>query len=654
MKLRPYQENLVSALTWKNNPRLFLQMPTGTGKTITAIAFMLKRKFKRVVWVAHQTNLVEQSKRCAINTFKGTVEGTSGVRVKNTLVCFHTWQSFRDSPEEYKKSFDLVVGDEIHCGGSETEDVKVSFPKIFGEGVIDNHLYLSATPWALDADLFSQLSREVHLVEYTWQQAVNDGSINDVIFCHYDSALALALADDDGRTEFIQGETTAELAQEAAEAEVNMRDDRTTAALGEAQRCCLFDAFMQEECTTCVPPTLVFCTSVRGEGDFLSTTAMLNWFQEKYPHLRSASVDGADLNTSATLSAFSSGKIDVLFACKMANEGFDYPGLECIIDFALKANNRKRTVQKIGRIMRPLPGKPASRYYFCDSIDKHLKLNGIPKEVMPSVVRRLTENHALDSGVTLTPESAKSAAAVVALAASLNATAGNTEDSTGEHPIVSVTDVTHSAETMAIMEKLNLGPRTMPTTRITKVMFIVKNATELGKVGFRFSMTACLQTCKEGGQWHPGYWTLERCKEEAQKYTSRVGWEKGSGSSYCRAQRQGWLEECCPHMTTLWKPVWTRESCMESAKKYRTKTEWNKGETGAYQMARRKGWGTECMQHMTELRMPVWSLELCMDSASRYTTRKHWERGTASAYHSARRNGWLDDCCAHMKKRGEK
>ena len=45
-----------------------------------------------------------------------------------------------------------------------------------------------------------------------------------------------------------------------------------------------------------------------------------------------------------------------------------------------------------------------------------------------------------------------------------------------------------------------------------------------------------------------GYWTLERCKEEALRYESRVEFMRGSGSAYNVVLRNKWLEEVCSHM----------------------------------------------------------------------------------------------------------
>ena len=43
-------------------------------------------------------------------------------------------------------------------------------------------------------------------------------------------------------------------------------------------------------------------------------------------------------------------------------------------------------------------------------------------------------------------------------------------------------------------------------------------------------------------------WTLNLCKQEALKYTSRGEWIKGSSASYQYARRNGYLDKCCRHM----------------------------------------------------------------------------------------------------------
>lgn len=46
-----------------------------------------------------------------------------------------------------------------------------------------------------------------------------------------------------------------------------------------------------------------------------------------------------------------------------------------------------------------------------------------------------------------------------------------------------------------------------------------------------------------------GYWTKEVCKLHALKYKSKEEWKKKFNSVYVRVCKNGWLEECCSHMT---------------------------------------------------------------------------------------------------------
>ena len=45
-----------------------------------------------------------------------------------------------------------------------------------------------------------------------------------------------------------------------------------------------------------------------------------------------------------------------------------------------------------------------------------------------------------------------------------------------------------------------------------------------------------------------GWWTPERCVEDARQYATKSEWAKNSASAYQKARRVGWLEECTAHM----------------------------------------------------------------------------------------------------------
>ena len=147
------------------------------------------------------------------------------------------------------------------------------------------------------------------------------------------------------------------------------------------------------------------------------------------------------------------------------------------------------------------------------------------------------------------------------------------------------------------------------------------------------------------------YWTLETCKEDALKYTSKSEWSKNSGSAYVVATKNKWLDECCGHMEILWAKKWTLETCREDALKYNTKSEWKNSKSGGYSSAVSYKWINECCKHMIKpKRTNKWTLETCREDALKYNTKVEWKKNSGAGYGAAQKNGWIDECCEHMIK----
>lgn len=146
-----------------------------------------------------------------------------------------------------------------------------------------------------------------------------------------------------------------------------------------------------------------------------------------------------------------------------------------------------------------------------------------------------------------------------------------------------------------------------------------------------------------------GYWTKEKCIENALEYKTRKEWERNGRSSYDAARKNGWYEECCRHMIRQ-HIIWTEKMCLESASKYNTRNEWKKNDDNAYQAARKNGWCNECVNHMIFKNKPYgyWTKERCIESALKCKTRKEWQKLDNGAYNAARKNGWLNECTNHM------
>lgn len=105
---------------------------------------------------------------------------------------------------------------------------------------------------------------------------------------------------------------------------------------------------------------------------------------------------------------------------------------------------------------------------------------------------------------------------------------------------------------------------------------------------------------------HTIKWDLLACAKDALNYSCRGDWSISSGSAYNAARLNGWLEFCCEHMKdrrTAAKKH-TIEECMTNARGYKHKSDWRKESGVMYKQAWRNGWLDECCAHMTRKSPP--------------------------------------------------
>ena len=148
-----------------------------------------------------------------------------------------------------------------------------------------------------------------------------------------------------------------------------------------------------------------------------------------------------------------------------------------------------------------------------------------------------------------------------------------------------------------------------------------------------------------------GYWTKERCEQEANKYNTRTKFQKKSSSAYNVCLKNGWLDELCSHMDYTCNPrgYWNQEKCLEEALKYKTYEDFKKKSNGAYNYAYRNGFLYDIIDHLKR-RPPVgyWSYERCKEEALKYTTLLEF-RKSSNAYSHIINNGWKDELFSHME-----
>jgi len=149
-------------------------------------------------------------------------------------------------------------------------------------------------------------------------------------------------------------------------------------------------------------------------------------------------------------------------------------------------------------------------------------------------------------------------------------------------------------------------------------------------------------------------WTKEKCLEEARKYKKRTKFAKESNSAYNSARNNGWLEEVCSHMIKidkLPKGYWTKEKCGEEALKYKTKKELIENSSGAYLAMVKNKWLLELCSHLKNQKSNgYWTKEVCVKEALTYSSKEEFRKNNESAYVTASKNKWLSEICFENKK----
>ena len=146
-----------------------------------------------------------------------------------------------------------------------------------------------------------------------------------------------------------------------------------------------------------------------------------------------------------------------------------------------------------------------------------------------------------------------------------------------------------------------------------------------------------------------GYWTYERCFEEAKKCKSLKDFTEKANGAKQYASKMGWLKD----YTWFEKPFrWTRELCEEEARKYRTKVDFLKANAGAYKYAYENGL-LNVFDWFEETKKPngYWTKERCEEESRKYSSKKEFLKGCPAAHAAAAKRGWLEDFVWLVDKR---
>lgn len=341
--LRPYQKAAVSSVVSrfkdKGERRMLLYLPTGAGKTVIA-TFIIKalrataRGIGKTLFVAHRQEILDQTARTLQRHLPGVeVEVEQGDRKASGKadITVASVQSLVKRKEGYDpRSFGLIICDECHRALAPSwEDVINYFCTEAGRETL--LLGMTATPRRSDGksalDIFEQTAFEISRTDLE-----DLGYLVPMRYFTVQSDLAL---------------------------------DRIKLSGGDFQVGALSQVMNTPQCRALTVKawleqgvgkrTIVFCSGVEHASALATDLQSLG--------IRAEKIDGKTKERAELLQRFREGELQVLTNYGVLTEGFDDPGVSCIL-MARPTTSPLVYTQCIGRGLRSSPGK-----YACTVID---------------------------------------------------------------------------------------------------------------------------------------------------------------------------------------------------------------------------------------------------------------------------------------------
>jgi hypothetical protein len=167
---------------------------------------------------------------------------------------------------------------------------------------------------------------------------------------------------------------------------------------------------------------------------------------------------------------------------------------------------------------------------------------------------------------------------------------------------------------------------------------------------YKYNKWYILNIAKTGSLGCNGFtWTYDLCKKEVLKYNSKSELKKYNSSVYKSIHRNKWYD-LFDNLNEHKKPngYWTKEKCQEEALKYDNKSDFYNNSI-AYQIIIKNKW-YELLNTLNEHKKPngYWTKEKCQEEALKYNNKSDFRNNSSKCYNTIKRNGWIDDICSHM------
>jgi superfamily II DNA or RNA helicase len=360
-----------------NKPSGLICLPTGGGKTITAISFIADAinngKIASCLWVVHREELCNQAvdtfSKFGINTSRWTatektISDVTVCMVQSTKLLGTTVETPTDMvPSKHifedRKDFDLIVIDEAHHVSVAERDYENTYIKLLKKMRYKYLLGLTATPIRLDNKV---LNFDKVIYSTTFFDMVQQGYLAKPNYHEIRTERYFQLSG-------------------------GSKNDFTQKSLG-----CLDDEERNEKIVTewinnkeKFGKTLIFCVSVNHCKNL----------QDKFKKLDNvatcAIVTGntPKATRNGIISQFDNNEIDILLNCQVFTEGFDSPTIETVI-VARPTMSESLFMQMIGRGSRITETK--KEYNLVVVVDDVQRFATIVKQWKPLLVGKTKED----------------------------------------------------------------------------------------------------------------------------------------------------------------------------------------------------------------------------------------------------------------------
>ncbi|MBM7648650.1 superfamily II DNA or RNA helicase/HKD family nuclease [Bacillus ectoiniformans] len=323
---RPAQKEALRALentVEEEYERALVVMATGLGKTYLAAFFA--QTFKRILFVVHREEILEQGKKSFLHVMPDRTAGLLNAKHKEknadmifasvfTIGIKHHLESFR------KDDFDLIIVDEFHhAAASSYKNILEYFEPKFLLGI-------TATPDRMDnKDVYSlcdgNMAYNIHFLEAIQKQWLSP-FIYYGVYDDTDYSAISWLGTRYDQEELLQVQLKESMAEKILNAWEKHRQTRT----------------------------IGFCSSIK-QAEFLSEFFNRAGWKTVALHSRTKNI-----TRPTAIKKLDQGELDIIFTVDLFNEGVDIPSVDTLL-FARPTESLTVFTQQVGRGLRIAEGK---------------------------------------------------------------------------------------------------------------------------------------------------------------------------------------------------------------------------------------------------------------------------------------------------------